>query len=408
MFTLQSTLMAQWIGARSQKQIVDYLDSAKFRDWDVAVFDFMLEIGGMYLAEKWGVVVVFNSVTLSFTPMLLPQWSFPVLGSQFDDNMTFTQRMINTLILPLVHAVKLSVILRNTAVMGTGQTPHISEVLYNGAATGYPLLINSVIGFEFPRSHPSAVTHYTGPLIPNDMSNSSRIPVLIANWLNSKSENSNGVIFISMGSTAHVTHYMAEMIIKSVQQTNHSAIWSLGASEQNILDGIKFNATQIFVIKWMPQRSVLNHPSIKMAMLHGGLGGIQEALSAQVPIICLPQMFDQWDNAVRITFHHLGIAIDPRSLSTKILVTAINSITKNYTVYKNAVAQVCKLFKAAGGLQRASELVELYQEMGYDIIKNQIRGKEFMSLNKPLLFIIAIVIFMVIILKKCIAIVQIN
>lgn len=54
-----STLLAQWIGARSQRVIVNYLDSSKFKEWDIAVFDFMLEISGMYLADKWGDTVIF-------------------------------------------------------------------------------------------------------------------------------------------------------------------------------------------------------------------------------------------------------------------------------------------------------------------------------------------------------------
>ena len=364
MLTLQSTLMAQWIGARSQKLIVEFLDSPEFQVWDVAVFDFMLEISGMYLSDKWGVLVIFNSVTLSFTPMLLPSWSFPVLGSQYPENVTFTQRLVNMLILPFVHVVKLSVILRNTNVIGTEKCPLIFKVVFNGAAIGYPLLINSAFGFEFSRSHPSAVAYYTGPLLQISMNYSSfGIPSSIASWLDLQT-NSHGVIFISMGSTAHLTHHMARSIIQSVQQTNHRAIWSLGASEQTILDGIKFNRTQIYIVSWIPQKNILDHPSIKMAILHGGLGGIQEALSSCVPIICLPQMFDQWDNAIRMEFHRLGVTIDPHRLSKKMLVDAINLIIKNYFVYKNAVIKVSKLFEANGGLQRASELVELYGDIG--------------------------------------------
>ena len=373
MHTLRSTLMAQWIGAPSQKVIIDYLDNPEFQNWDIAVFDFMLEISGMYLADKWGVVVVFNSVTLSFTPMLLPSWPFPVLGSQFTDNLTFTQRFANTLMLPFVHAIKLTVVLCNFYVVGSKKCPPISKILYNGAAVGYPLLINSVIGFEFSRSHPSAMTHYMGPLVQLEMTYSpDKVPLPVAAWLGSQ-KNSNGVIYISMGSTAHLTHSMAWSIIESIQQTNYSAIWSLGASELMILDGIDFNESQIFIVSWMPQKNVLSHPSIKIAILHGGLGGIQEALSSGVPIICLPQMFDQWDNAARIEYHHLGVAINPQTLSKNKLVAAINSITNKYSSYKKAIIKVCKMFKATGGLQRASNLVEFYQEMGYLNLKHPFR-----------------------------------
>lgn len=394
MHTLQSTLMIQWVFAHSQKVIVDYLDSPKLRDWDIAIFDFMLEISGMYLSDKWGVFIIFNSVTLSFTPMLLPHWPFPVLGSHLAENMTFTQRFFNSLMLPLVHAVKLSIILKNVVVIGAKQCPPVSKVLYSGAGVGYPLLINSVIGFEFSRSQ-SVVTHYTGPLLPIATAYSSlSVPASIASWLEHK-RNSNGVIFISMGSTAHLTPSMARAIIESIQLLNFSAIWSLGASEQSILDGIEFNRTQIFVASWLPQIDVLNHYSVKIAILHGGLGGIQEALSSEVPIICLPQMFDQWDNAVRIEFHHLGVMINPNFLTRDKMVSAINSILEHYSVYKRSVVKVCRQFKLAGGLRRASELVELYLELRH---MNQFQL--FPISSKQILFTLVCIILMIFVLRN--------
>ena len=370
MSTLGSTVLAQWIGAQSQKVIVNYLDSPKFKEWDIAVFDFMLEISGMYLADKWGVTVIFNSVTLSFTPMLLPTWPFPVLSSQYFDDMTFLQRLTNTLILPFVHASKVIVVLRNAAVIGTEKCPPVSKVLFNGAANGYPLMINSVVGFEFPRSFPSVMTHYTGPLLPMSSPaltpyyTSTDVPQQITVWLDSHLS-AKDVIVISMGSTAHLTKSIAQSIIQSIQQTNHSAIWSLGASVRSIVDGLEVDKERIFIVSWMPQKIVLNHPSVKLAILHGGLGGIQEALSSEVPIICLPQMFDQRDNAARLEYRHLGVAIDPLTLTTTKLVGAIDLITNKYSAYKDAVIKVNKLYTMAGGVERAAELVELYEKVGY-------------------------------------------
>ena len=100
-----------------------------------------------------------------------------------------------------------------------------------------------------------------------------------------------------------------------------------------------------------------------MAILHGGTNGLHEALYNEVPPVVLPVAGDQFANAGRVQYQHLGIHIPASNLSKTSLVDAIRSIDEGS--YQTNVAHLKKSFVAAGGVQRAADLVEFYEAVGY-------------------------------------------
>ena len=362
MSSARTLFLAQSFIAYSQRVIVNFLDHPSYKRWDIAVFEFMLEAGGIHLSEKWGVPVVFNSVTCSFTPMLLPKWPFPVLGTEYADNLSFLQRFYTaTVALPVAYLVKFTTVIQTRLALGYGDYPSISTLMSSGVGVNYPLFVDTVIGFEFPRSRLPLI-HYVGPLFsagnPID-----KLTLDVQNWLNSASDHSRGVVFVSMGSIARLTREMARVIVTSIQSANYSALWSLGASARLILNDIDFSERRILIKDWVPQMAVLGHPSVRVAILHCGLGGVQEALYNGVPIICMPQMFDQRENGIRVAHHGLGKALNPNALTAKQLVDALVEVDD--APYRNAVLQTSRMLLAAGGVHKASKIIEHYQEIGY-------------------------------------------
>ena len=363
MSTVRTVFLAQSFMAHTQRVIVNYLDHPSFKQWDITVFDFMLEAGGIYLSEKWGVPVVFNSVTCSFTPMLLPMWPFPVLGTQYADNLSFLQRFYTAVIaLPIAYLVKFTTVLQTRLALGYGDYPSISTLMSSGVGVNYPLFVDTVIGFEFARTRLPLV-HYVGPLFSTKPGDEHIEDLQILKWLDSAGVHSRGVVIVSMGSIAHLTNDMARIIMTSLQSTNYSVVWSLGASAKQILNGLTFDEHQVLVKEWIPQMAVLGHSSVRMAILHCGLGGIQEALYNAVPIICIPQMFDQRDNGVRVASQGLGVTLDPDRLTVEQLSAAITQVDDAY--YKKMVLQMSHMLVAAGGIHKASNLIEHYLEIGY-------------------------------------------
>lgn len=60
----------------------------------------------------------------------------------------------------------------------------------------------------------------------------------------------------------------------------------------------------------MPQRELLSRCSAFIT--HGGLGSIKESILAGIPMLVLPSFGDQFFNAMRVRYHHLGVALFDR------------------------------------------------------------------------------------------------
>lgn len=60
------------------------------------------------------------------------------------------------------------------------------------------------------------------------------------------------------------------------------------------------------VMSWVPQHQVLEHADL--AIMHGGTGGLVEAVEAATPMLVYPHINDQRGSAARVVFHGIGRA----------------------------------------------------------------------------------------------------
>ena len=341
-------------GARS---IVNKLTSDPSFDtsWDIVIADFMFAAPFACLSMEWGVP------HMSFQPGLdflnLPTWSFPVYGSGYTDDLSFLQRL-NLISFRAALSI-LAWYMRSTEL----ETVDIDcSAYYNPAyyaMNGYaPTIVSTAIGFEYPRTLTS-MHHYVGPLI---LKSSEEFSDELQEFLVSKKEKS--VIYISMGSTAHLTQDMANAIVSGIMQTHYSVIWSLRNNNRNILEKVQIDEGRFYISNWLPQQAVLKSDAIALAILHGGMGGVSEALYNAVPIIVMPFAVDQYDNAARVQHAGVGVRLDANALSSEKVQTAIEIVSA--LEYKRAAEKMQKIFIHAGGAERAADLVEFYGEVGYD------------------------------------------
>ena len=66
-------------------------------------------------------------------------------------------------------------------------------------------------------------------------------------------------------------------------------------------------APNIKFVSWAPQNDVLGHPSVKAFISHGGSNSMYEAAFHGVPLVCIPFMGDQPDNAAKVRIVNQGM-----------------------------------------------------------------------------------------------------
>ncbi len=72
--------------------------------------------------------------------------------------------------------------------------------------------------------------------------------------------------------------------------------------------------------------SYIGHAKTRAIIYHCGLNGVFEAVHHAVPVICIPILGDQWDNAKRLEVKGAGLQLDFFTLTSKKLVEAIETI----------------------------------------------------------------------------------
>ena len=213
------------------------------------------------------------------------------------------------------------------------------------------------MGFQYPATS-TPLTEYVGALVsayPEPLTGE------LGEWLTSKLDRS--VVYISMGSMFELDKGSGQAFLEGVMNTNYSVLWSLRKSNQWILEGLDVDPDRVLISEWTPQLSVLGSKVIHSAILHGGFNGLSEALWNGVPVLVFPQMHEQLYNAGRVHFNGLGIHLDANSLSTSKITESLRALDTGE--YRSNTAKLQKIFRMAGGVKRAADLVEFYEDVGY-------------------------------------------
>ena len=72
--------------------------------------------------------------------------------------------------------------------------------------------------------------------------------------------------------------------------------------------------------------SLAAHPQIKAFVYHCGMNGVWEAVYHGVPMVAVPLMWDQPDNAQRIVTRGIGVKVDIATLTSDKLAEAIRTV----------------------------------------------------------------------------------
>ena len=263
-------------------------NGADFRQWDIALVSdwFANWFAGNYACDeamKHLRVIGFAASPIPFTLPLSPSWPFPLANIYPDmtEDLSFVDRFklagMNIITKPFESYISSRTVSKNQECW----EEKYSRYLPLGHAI--PLIFTTVTGFEYPKSNLPLV-NYVGPFISKKPD---PLPSDIQSWLDSKKEKS--VVYISMGTIVHTSQKMMQTVYHGIP-SNYSVLWS--TASKTILDGVE-NDDRYLIKSWIPQVSALNHPAISLAVLHGGAGGVHQALYFGIPMIVIPFGGDQ-------------------------------------------------------------------------------------------------------------------
>ncbi len=115
-------------------------------------------------------------------------------------------------------------------------------------------------------------------------------------------------------------------------------------------------SSNVHTSTWLPQREVLQQASLFIT--HGGLGSVKEAIWAGVPLLVLPQSYDQPGNAARVEYHSLGKRFTSKSdLSIESIEDALADLLDR-PIYREAMARMSKRFRSEASMAPAVDFVE--------------------------------------------------
>ena len=315
---------------------------------DVIVVDFFYVSVMEWLNEHTDRTVITLTEIIPQNRESKPSWYFPTVTNG-PPNPTFSHRFEAATMGRLIELITLF-------------RPMRCYPLRSPAGTYNPNIISTSIGFEYPRPF-YPLDNLVGPLV---STKNAQLSPNLREWLDSQSLQS--VVYLSMGSFMPLNSNLARAIVHGVMEAGYNLLWSLKNNYREILQEVKqsyLNSNRVVISDWLPQAAALNHTSIAMAVLHGGSGGVNEALLAGVPIICLPQAADQPTNCARVKYQGLGEnfgVVDDLTVSE--VKQAIHYIKEHNS--REKAKKVSKIFRKAGGASKAVELIEYYHEMGYD------------------------------------------
>ncbi|XP_026500156.2 UDP-glucosyltransferase 2-like [Vanessa tameamea] len=207
--------------------------------------------------------------------------------------------------------------------------PSYDEAVYNGSM----LLLNSHPSIGTPFRLPQNAKYIAGYHIDTKVK---PLPKEIENIMN---EAKHGVIYFSMGSnlkSIDMSDYMQKSLLTMFSTLKQTVIWKFEGDLDNV-------PTNVHLLKWAPQPSILAHPNLKFFITHGGQLSTTEAVHFGVPVIGIPVAGDQHANMGSVTKKGFGILVNLAENMAINLQIAIKEMLEN-TSYTTKAKELSHIF----------------------------------------------------------------
>ncbi|XP_028328593.1 UDP-glucuronosyltransferase 1-1-like isoform X1 [Gouania willdenowi] len=253
----------------------------------------------------------------------------PCFFTRYTDRMSFSQRVVNTLV------ALLEPLLCRLFYWRFDQMAHqfleeevgIAEVLSESSVW----LMRVDFTFEFPR-----------PIMPNmvlvggiNCKIRNPLPEDLESWVSGE----DGFVVFTLGTAlSEFPEELASVYIEAFRRIPQKVIWRYtGPQPANLPENVK-------LMSWVPQNDLLAHPGARAFITHAGSHGLFEGLCHAVPMVMIPFGGDQPDNAHKMSTRGAGVVLDMSSVTTEGVLEALNQVI-NDTRYKENIERLSALHK---------------------------------------------------------------
>lgn len=167
------------------------------------------------------------------------------------------------------------------------------------------------------------------------------------------------VVYLSLGTVYQTNRDFYRTAFESFKDHPARFVLSIGRqTEPSTLEPIPHN---FIVQQVVPQLELLQ--STDLFVTHGGINSVHEGLYHDVPLVVVPQQFEQLLNGRQVITHGAGVLIGDAPpygrVSPAELREAVQTLLEDPT-YQSAAARIGQTLREAGGHRRAADEIESF------------------------------------------------
>ncbi|MGH7245471.1 MAG: macrolide family glycosyltransferase [Candidatus Levyibacteriota bacterium] len=168
-------------------------------------------------------------------------------------------------------------------------------------------------------------------------------------------EKDKPIIYISLGTIYNDDLHFFKTCINAFGESNFQIIMSVGQRiKKNELPILSKN---FFIKDYLPQLAVLKYASLFIT--HGGMNSVNESLYFGVPMIVIPEIYEQKMNAIQVKRLRAGVYLPKQKLTEESLRSTVTHVLKTNRYKEQAIILQNSLQKA-GGYKKATEEILAY------------------------------------------------
>jgi len=164
-------------------------------------------------------------------------------------------------------------------------------------------------------------------------------------------------VYFSLGTVVNTNIQIFKEVIGFLSNTEYNVIVSSGGNNQISTALQEFHSPNIEIRNFVDQISVLTEA--KIFITHAGASSVYEGLYLGVPLICIPQKFDQPMNAKRVQELGVGISINTADNISEKLKSAFKDLEENEEQYLQNIERVRQSFAQSNTPDEAVIAIEL-------------------------------------------------